>query len=222
MKKSQLAAIAVAAMMAVSCGPGFGTTGTGTGTSTNTGASAGTGSVLGDVLSGVINGGGIEAIASIIGATKITQQNIIGSWKYSGPGCAFTSEKLLAKAGGEVVAAQIKQKMQPTYQTLGLSSSNTYIQFNQDNTFNAAFGGKQFSGTYTFNEATSKVVLKSLLFNINCYAKKNTQGIAILFEASKLLTVLQTVSALSGNTTLGTIGDLSKSYDGVRLGFDFK
>ena len=217
MKKMRLTVIAVTAMMAVSCGPGFTTTGTGTGTGTST-----QGGSLGNVISGVINGGGIEAIASIIGATQMTQQTIIGTWKYSGPGCAFTSEKLLAKAGGEVVAAQIKQKLQPTYQTLGLTSANTYIQFNQDGTFSASIDGKPFSGTYTFDPSTSKVVLKSLLFNINCYAKKNTQGIAILFEASKLLTVLQTVSALSGNTTLGTIGDLSKSYDGVRLGFDFK
>ena len=197
----------MAAMMAVSCGTGFTTTGTGS-----------TGSVLGDILTG----GGIDAIASIIGATKMTQQSLQGSWKYSGPGCAFTSEKLLAKAGGEVVAAQIKQKMLPTYQTLGLSSTNTYVQFNSDNTFAASFGGKQFSGTYTFDPSSSKVVMKSLLFNINCYAKKNIQGIALLFEASKLLNILQTVSALSGNTTLGTIGDLSKNYDGVRLGFDFK
>jgi len=207
MKKLRFTAIAMAAMMAVSCGTGFTTTGTGS-----------TGSVLGDILTG----GGIDAIASIIGATKMTQQSLQGSWKYSGPGCAFTSEKLLAKAGGEVVAAQIKQKMLPTYQTLGLSSTNTYVQFNSDNTFAASFGGKQFSGTYTFDPSSSKVVMKSLLFNINCYAKKNTQGIALLFEASKLLNILQTVSALSGNTTLGTIGDLSKNYDGVRLGFDFK
>lgn len=213
MKKLRLSAIAMAVMMTVSCGTGF-TTGMGTGTST--------GSTIGDVLSGVINGGGIDAIASIIGATKMTQQSLQGTWKYNGPGCAFTSENLLAKAGGEVVATQIKQKMLPTYQTLGLSSANTYVQFNSDNTFSASFGGKQFSGTYTFDPASSKVVMKSLIFNINCYAKKNTQGIALLFEASKLLTILQTVSALSGNATLGTIGDLSKNYDGVRLGFDFK
>ena len=213
MKKFRFSAIAVAAMMAVSCGTGF-TTGTGTGASS--------GSVLGDVLSGAVNSGGLDAIASIIGATKMTKQSLVGTWKYSGPGCAFTSENLLAKAGGEVAAAQIKQKLLPTYQSLGLSNANTYVQFNNDNTFSASFGGKQFSGTYTFDPASSKVVLKSLLFNINCYAKKNTQGIALLFEASKLLTILQTVSALSGNATLGTIGDLSKNYDGVRLGFDFK
>lgn len=213
MKKIRISAFAVMTMMAVSCGTGFTTTGAG-------GSSAG--SVLGDVLSGVINGGAIDAIASVIGATKMTQQTLQGSWKYSGPGCAFTSDKLLAKAGGEIAATQIKEKMLPTYNSLGLSSGNTYVTFNADNTFSASFGGKQFSGTYTFDESTSKVVMKSMLFNINCYAKKNVNGIALLFESSKLLNILQMMSALSGNTTLQTIGDLSKNYDGVRLGFDFK
>ena len=211
MKKLRFSVFAVAAMMTASCGTGFTTSGTGS-----------TGSVLGDVLSGVVNGGAIDAIASVIGVTKMTQQSLQGSWKYSGPGCAFTSEQLLAKAGGEIAATQIKQKLQPTYQTLGLAANNTYVQFHADNTYSASFGGKQFSGTYTFDEKSCKVVMKSMLFNINCYAKKNTSGIALLFEASKLLTILQAASALSGNTTLGTIGELSKNYDGVRLGFDFK
>lgn len=216
MKKIRLSFVAVAAMMAVSCGtmPGA------TGTSGNTSAVGG--SVLGEVLSGVVNGGGIEAIASILGATKMTQQSLIGTWKYSQPGVAFTSEQLLAKAGGEVVAAQIKQKLQPTYQALGLSASNTFVTFNSDNTYQASFGGRQLSGTYTFDAKSGKVVMKSMLFNITCYAKKNVGGIGLLFEASKLLTVLQMVSAMSGNSTLSTIGDLSKNYDGLRIGFDFK
>lgn len=42
------------------------------------------------------------------------------------------------------------------------------------------------------------------------------------FEATKLLTILQSAAALSGNSTLGTIGELSKNYDGLRLGFDLR
>lgn len=30
------------------------------------------------------------------------------------------------------------------------------------------------------------------------------------------------MASLSGNTTVSTIGDLSKNYDGVRIGFDLK
>ena len=43
---------------------------------------------------------------------------------------------------------------------------------------------------------------------------------SILFESKKMLSVLQTVAAISGNSSLQTIGDLSKNYDGVRIGFD--
>jgi len=212
--KKNVILVAVAAMMATSCG--MGTTSTGT-----TGAAT-TGSILGDVLSGVIGGGAVDAIASVIGLDKLTKESLHGTWHYSNPGCAFMSEQLLAKAGGEVAAAQIKEKMKPTFDRVGVNSSNTFVQFNADNTFSASIAGKQFSGTYTFDVATRKVTMQTLLLNINCYAKKNVSGIALLFEASKLLTVLQTMSALSGNATLTTIGDLSKNYDGVRLGFDFK
>lgn len=212
MKKIQLSIIGLTAMLATSCG--LGTPGTSTNTTSN--------NVLGEVLTGVINGGGANAIASIIGATTVTQQSLLRTWQYSSPGCAFTSEKLLAKAGGEVVAANIKQKLLPTYQKLGLTNSNTYVTFNQDMTFKAAFGGREFSGTYTYDEASSKVVLKSLLFNFTCYTKKNADGIALLFDASKLLTMLQMASSISGNSNLQTVSDLSKNYSGVRLGFDFK
>ena len=38
--------------------------------------------------------------------------------------------------------------------------------------------------------------------------------------SKNLLKVLQVAAAMSGNSTLQTVGDLSKQYDGVRLGFD--
>ena len=178
---------------------------------------------MNQVLSAMTNGTGVvNAISSVIGLDKIKAQNLIGSWKYSAPGCAFTSENLLAKAGGEVAAVQIEEKLQPYYQQVGLSANNTFITFNEDGTFSSKIAGTPFSGNYTFDEATQKITLKGLLLSVNCYAKKEVNGISILFEAKKLLTVLQTMSAMSGNKDLQTIGDLSKNYDGVRVGFDMK
>ena len=60
-----------------------------------------------------------------------------------------------------------------------------------------------------------------MLLTINCYAKRNANGIGLLFEASKLLTLLQTMAAMSGNTNIQAVGDISKTYDGLRVGFDF-
>ena len=212
MKKVRHLVLAAATMLVVSCGVG-GTTG---------GNQSQTGSILGAVLTDVLQGGTISnVITSVIGAQTVTRDNLIGSWKYVSPGCAFTSENLLAKAGGEVAAAQIRTKVQPYYQQIGISGSNTSITFNEDGTYSAQFRGTPMSGKWTFDEKTYKVNLQGLLLSINCYAKRNANGIGLLFEASKLLTLLQTMAAMSGNSNIQAVGEISKNYDGVRLGFDF-
>ena len=197
MKRVKIGMLALASLVMISCGN------------------------MGQVMSAMTNGTGIaNAVKSVIGLDKVKAQQLIGDWKYKGPGCAFTSENLLAKAGGEMAAVQIEEKVQPYYQQVGLSSENTFISFKEDGTFSSKIDGTPFSGQYTFDEATQKITLKSLFLSINCYAKKEVGGISILFEAKKLLTLLQTVSAFSGNKDLQTISDLSKKYDGVRIGFD--
>ena len=175
-----------------------------------------------NILGSILQGGTLgNVIISVIGAQKVTAQDLIGSWTYSGPGCAFTSENLLAKAGGEVAAAQIKEKALPYYQQIGISSQNTNITFKQDGTYSANFRGTPLSGNWKYDESSCKVTLSSLLLTINCYAKRNYTGIGLLFESSKLLNILQTMAALSGNQSIQAVGEISKSYDGLRLGFDF-
>ncbi len=198
MKKIKIVLAGFISLMAVSCGN------------------------MGQVVDAISNGSVVNAITSVIGLDKVSASGLIGTWTYLSPGCAFTSKNLLAKAGGEVAAAQIEEKLLPYYQQVGLSSSNTYITFKQDGTFTSKIDGTPFSGNYTFDEANQKITLKGLLFSVNCYTKREISGISILFEANKLLTVLQTMSAMSGNKDLQSIGDLSKQYDGVRVGFDMK
>ncbi len=176
---------------------------------------------MGQVLSAMTNGTGvINAITSVIGLDKVTAEGLIGTWQYKGPGCAFTSKNLLAKAGGEVAAVQIEEKLLPYYQKVGISANNTMIAFNQDGTFSLKICGTPISGRYTFDEATQKITLKGLLLSVNCYTKREMNGISILFEGKKLLSLLQTLATLSGNQNIETISEISKKYDGVRVGFD--
>lgn len=212
MKKTKAILVAAATALLTACGT-MGQAGSGSST---------TGSVLGAVLIDVLQGGTLgNVITSVIGAQKVTAADLVGSWKYSGPGCAFTSEKLLAQAGGEVVAGQIKAKVLPYYQQIGISAQNTTITINQDGTYSATFRGTPMNGKWTYDEASCRMNLQGLLLSLNCYAKRNVNGIALLFDASKLLTLLQTAAAMSGNQNIQTVGEISKSYDGVRLGFDF-
>ncbi len=180
-------------------------------------------SSLGSILGTAANGETIgNVIQSVLGLTKVTQRDIIGTWNYQQPGCAFTSEKLLAKAGGEIVAADIKGRLKPYYENFGIAQGNTKVTFGEDGKFSATVAGKTFSGTYTFDEATAKISMRGLLLTVNCYAKKNATGMGFLFEASKLITLMQALSALSGSTELQSIGELAKQYDGLRVGFDMR
>ena len=173
-------------------------------------------------LFGGIDGASVlgNVLGSVLGLNKITQENLVGTWRYAGPGCAFTSDNLLAKAGGEVAAQKVKAQLQSHYSSLGLNSSNTYISFKEDKTFSGKVDGKTLSGTYTLDVNTGQITLKTLLLTMNGYVNLNTTGMSLLFESQKLLTILQGLGALSGNTTMSAVGELSKNYKGVRIGFD--
>lgn len=173
------------------------------------------------ILSGVDTTSALgNILGSVLGVNRVSEANLVGTWKYTAPGCAFTSDNLLAKAGGEVAAQKIKSQLLPHYQSLGISAGNTLFTFKEDKTFSGKLAGKAISGTYTYDPQTGAINLKTLLLSMNGYITLTTKGISLLFESQKILSVMQTLGALSGNTTIGTISEISKNYDGVRVGFD--
>ena len=173
------------------------------------------------VLSGVDTTSALgNIIGSVLGVNRVSEANLVGTWKYTAPGCAFTSDNLLAKAGGEVAAQKIKSQLLPYYQSLGIAAGNTLFTFKEDKTFSGKLAGKAISGTYTYDPQTGAINLKTLLLSMNGYVTLTTKGISLLFESQKILSVMQTLGALSGNSTIGTISEISKNYDGVRVGFE--
>ena len=210
MKKMMMAA--VAALMLQGCGmtnPGVnGGSQMGGTTTNNSGSSIGS-----NALGGLLD--------LVVGSVKLSQADIIGKWSYVEPACAFTSENLLAKAGGSVAAKTVNEKLLHVYNSLHISSGNTQLTFNENGQFTGKIGGFPMSGTYTFDAANGLVKMKSLT-TFTAHLTRSTQGMNFTFESKKILTLLQTVSALSGNTSLSTIGDISKQFSGVRLGFAMK
>ena len=210
MKKMMM--VAVAALMLQGCGmtnPGVnGGSQMGGTTTNNSGSSIGS-----NALGGLLD--------LVVGSVKLSQADIIGTWSYVEPACAFTSENLLAKAGGSVAAKTVNEKLLPVYKSLHISSGNTQLTFNENGQFTGKIGGFPMSGTYTFDAANGLVKMKSLT-TFTAHLTRSTHGMNFTFESKKILTLLQTVSALSGNATLSTIGDISKQFSGVRLGFAMK
>ena len=194
---------------------------TSTATSAATTAASTGANVLNDLFTTATSGNNLgNILTSVIGLDKVSASGLVGTWKYNQPGVAFTSQSTLASAGGEVVAASVKEKLTSSYQSIGIKKSNTSFTFKQDGTFSAKILGKSWNGTYTFDEATQTITLQGLLISLTGYTKKNVDGIALLFESKKILTVIQTLGSLSGNATVNSISSLTTNYDGVRVGFD--
>lgn len=206
---------------------------TSTSTTTNSGYSAG--SVVAGVLGGLLGGGTTTGSSStgssiingilnnVIGSATFSQADLCAhTWKYSKPGCAFTSENLLAKAGGEIAASKIEEDLSKYYSKFGFSKSNTYFTFKTDGTFAAKIDGKSWNGTYTFDEKTHAIQLKGLLLSASGFATRTANGISLLFEQKKLLTLVKTLSKLNltGSTTMSAVSSIVDSYDGVRIGFE--
>lgn len=80
---------------------------------------------LKSILSGVAK--------AVVGNKATTASSIIGTWTYSGPECQFESENLLAKAGGEVAAKEVEEKMTAVYNKVGMD--NIRYTFNEDGTY---------------------------------------------------------------------------------------
>ncbi|MDD6166409.1 MAG: DUF4923 family protein [Prevotella copri] len=204
------------------------TTSTSTSATTNSGYSAG--SVVAGVLGGLLGGGTTTGSSSIngilnnvIGSATFSQADLCAhTWKYSKPGCAFTSENLLAKAGGEIAASKVEEDLSKYYSKFGFSKSNTYFTFKTDGTFAAKIDGKSWNGTYTFDEKTHAIQLKGLLLSASGFATRTANGISLLFEQKKLLTLVKTLSKLNltGSTTMSAVSSIVDNYDGVRIGFE--
>lgn len=178
------------------------------GGSSNSSSSAGS-----SIINGILN--------NVIGSGTFSKQDLCAhTWKYSKPGCAFTSENLLAKAGGEIAANKVEEKLGEYYSKFGFSGSNTYFTFNTDGTFAAKIDGKSWQGNYTFDEKTHAIQMKGLILSMSGYATKTTNGISLLFDQKKLLNLIKTIGSLKGNSTLSALGTIANNYDGMRVGFE--
>lgn len=197
-------------------------------TSATSNAGSAVAGILGAVLGGnsnssssagssIING----ILNNVIGSGAFSKQDLCAhTWKYSKPGCAFTSENLLAQAGGEIAANKVEEKLSEYYSKFGFSSSNTYFTFKTDGTFAAKIDGKLWQGNYTFDEKTHAIQMKGLILSMSGYATKTANGISLLFDQKKLLNLIKTIGSLKGNSTLSALGTIANNYDGMRVGFE--
>ena len=177
------------------------------------GASSGSdGDVLGQIGS---------AITSLTATKDISLDDLNGVWVYSAPAVTFESDNALQKIGGVAASTAIEDKLQPYYQKFGVT--NLVVTISEDHTFVmkmriATLKGnvtQEEEGRLTFNfNAFGKISLGKISAN----ASKSGNTLILTFDAKRLVSIVEKVSAIAGSTTLSTLSKLLSSYDGLYCG----
>ena len=204
MKKTILTLLAAMTLILSSCM----TTGLGTTSSTNSTGSVLT-SVLGTVLSNVLFGG-----------MTFDQSSLLGSWNYSAPSAAFTTEQALTNAGGAATIANIASSLASSYSNIGINRSNTSFTFLDGNKFSAKVNGIPFSGTYVYNPQNGEISLKTATETIKGNVTRTEKGMGLMFDSTQMVNILQKEGKVSNTAAVQAVSQLAKSANGARVGFE--
>ena len=170
---------------------------------------------LKSILSGVAK--------AVVGNKATTASSIIGTWTYSGPECQCESENLLAKAGGEVAAKEVEEKMTAVYNKVGMD--NIRYTFNEDGTYSYQMKKRTVTGTYVFDDAAKTITMTGKLgLKTVAYVTVTGNDMSMVFKADKLMSILKTITGAASkvNSTAATINSVAGAYDGLMLGFELK
>lgn len=170
---------------------------------------------LKSILSGVAK--------AVVGNKATTASSIIGTWTYSGPECQFESENLLAKAGGEMAAKEVEEKMIAVYNKVGMN--NIRYTFNEDGTYSYQMKKRTVTGSYVFDDAAKTITMTGKLgLKTVAYVTVTGNDMSMVFKADKLMSILKTITGAASkvNSTAATINSVAGAYDGLMLGFELK
>lgn len=179
--------------------------------------------IASSVAGAVANTGTLENIlSSFLGNTTLNEASLYGTWTYRGVDVAFESDNLLAQAGGAVAAGQLESKLDSQLTKVGLKPGSCTFTFNSDKTFQANIGGKTINGTYVYDASTRKITLTAALglFNQTATVGTTATGVSLLFEADKLLSLVNAGSSLlgGGNSMLSSLSGLVSNFKGMKVG----
>lgn len=172
-----------------------------------------TGETVGNLIEGVFT------------TSNINVADMAGQWTVDGSAVSFQSENFLAKAGGLAATAAIKSKLDPYYKQYGLTGAVLTIQ--PDGTFTFQRGNLNLSGTITKEKKGDFQFKFQVLGGINigkmkAYVQKSPQSMDIMFDASKLKSLLNVAASVTGSKLASSAVSILDSYDGICVGFGLK
>ncbi len=183
-----------------------------------------------------------NVLGSLLGnSVTLSERLLEGTWEYTGTACVLESDAALANIGGTVATAKIEEKLDGYLGRVGVKEGVCSFTFIGNDSCVVKMAGRELGGRYSLDskEKTIQFTFYGRL-NFNTHVAYNVSSINIVFNADKLLSLVQTVtSKVSSSTgslgegstdsrlsaassTLGTISSLLNNYDGMMLGVKLK
>lgn len=168
------------------------------------------------------NGSVTDMIEGVLSTSNIEVKDLAGVWTSTGSAVAFQSEDLLSKAGGTAMASTIESKINPYFTKYGIVGSIITIQ--TDGSFTMALKKTTLKGKIIKGE-NNKFILsfeafgKNNLGNVNLYIQKTSSSMDMMFDVSKLKTILSSIASISKKGLGTSLNSMLNSYDGICIGF---
>ena len=168
------------------------------------------------------NGNVTDIIEGVLSTSNIEVKDLAGVWTSTGSAVAFQSEDLLSQAGGVAMASTLESKINPYFTKYGIVGSVITIQ--TDGSFSMTLKKTTLKGKIVKGE-NNKFILsfeafgKNNLGNVNLYIQKTSTSMDLMFDASKLKTILSSIASLSKKGLGNSLNTFLNSYNGICIGF---
>ena len=168
------------------------------------------------------NGSVTNIIEGVLSTSNLEVKDLAGVWTSTGSAVAFQSEDLLSQAGGVAMASTLESKINPYFTKYGIVGSVITIQ--TDGSFSMSLKKTTLKGKIVKGE-NNKFILsfeafgKNNLGNVNLYIQKTSTSMDLMFDASKLKTILSSIASLSKKGLGNSLNTFLNSYNGICIGF---
>lgn len=167
-------------------------------------------------------------LSKLTGGSELTVSKMAGTWNYAEPAVSFKSDNLLKKAGGAAASAAVKKKLAPYYKSAGFEK--LVLKVEEDSTFTMSIGRINLKGTIAAPAEGSDASFKFNFMlagkikaaSMDTYVKVSGSSMDLMFDVSKLITLMELAGNISGSSAVKGATSLLKGYDGITAGFTLK
>ncbi len=171
----------------------------------------------------------ISTIGNILGnltsTDKIEVSDMVGEWTYSSPAVKLKGDNALENVGGAAASSTVEGKLATYYSKLGVTQMKMTIA--ADSSFTMVIKKVTLKGTISKSEDGNFIFKfnsfgKISIGKINTYVTKSGNNLSVMFDATKLISIVKKVSDLAKNSTIKAASDLLQNYEGIYIGVKLK